>query len=122
MLNKYNFDGLTDFHTMQGIRYKIKLQDKGPEVGSLVDEGISKPLGGSTLQNHIPRHPPCWQAEIYIFYELAARWLETCIYTDVNICIKRAHLMHKLPSEAMGPPNNHGTGHYGQIVIGRLQD
>ena len=58
MLNKCNFDGLTDFHTIEGIRYKIKLQDKGPEVGSLVDEGISKPLGGSTLQTtsrDIPR-------------------------------------------------------------------
>ena len=92
MLNKCNFDGLTDFHTIEGIRYKIKLQDKGPEVGSLVDEGISKPLGGSTLQNHIPRHPPCWQAEIYIFYELAARWLELA-FTPTSIFASRELLL-----------------------------
>ena len=44
------------------------------------------------------------------------------VFIPSIFAIFRIHLMHIVSSKAMGLPNNHATGHPGQIDVGRLQE
>ena len=90
-------------------------------MGSLLDEGISKPLDGSvsTPQALPPHSPPCHaDCKICIFYEVTVSRGEKLVFIPSIFAFTVPPNMHILPCKAMGPPN--ATGHQGQIDTGKL--
>ena len=86
---------------------------------SLLDEGISKPLDGSVsihargIATTFPT-VPCRLQNLHI-YEVTVRCRGEKLVFISSIFAFTVPLM--LPCKALGPPNNHATGHDGQIDI-----